>query len=460
MINKRLCCPAAERGTFTNPPPIGSLQKREKGQTASHMRVGEKGNVKAMSGNAIESRKGDSDPKARVPEANDLSVTFQWNRDVPIYTWFPYVEGFSGKFVEQIIQAHEIREGNLILDPYAGSGTTAVTATMRGIDSMAVDVNPFMCFVTSVKTRLDIFEEKMYSDVFEISRQARRISGPERIGFLEEGRFFPPGNLNQLLKLRDAILALPLEPPERDLYLLALASIAIEVSNMARHTDLRYRRSENSEKNVFQIFVQRATRYVDDLNQLDPVSCECAVINDDICNPSRIPSKFHEEVDYLITSPPYLNGTNYIRNTKLELALLGMIETGNDLTSLHKALITGGINSVKWKPTEHIFPFVEEVCAKLSPVAYDRRIPQMVREYFSDMFSSFQTIDSLLSQDARGYVVVGDSRYAGVAIPTDRFIEELCKIVGWEVPRVTIARTRRSKDGGLLRESVIQVHKC
>ena len=35
---------------------------------------------------------------------------------------------------------------------------------------------------------------------------------------------------------------------------------------------------------------------------------------------------YENKVDVIVTSPPYLNGTNYIRNTKLELWFLGYLK--------------------------------------------------------------------------------------------------------------------------------------
>ena len=42
-----------------------------------------------------------------------------------------------------------------------------------------------------------------------------------------------------------------------------------------------------------------------------------------------------------------LNGTNYIRNTKLELWFLGKLKSENDLRVLRDEILTSGINDVK-----------------------------------------------------------------------------------------------------------------
>ena len=51
-------------------------------------------------------------------------------------------------------------------------------------------------------------------------------------------------------------------------------------------------------------------------------------------------------IDCVITSPPYLNGTNYIRNTKLELKLNDFIDSEKDLPKYLSKGIIAGINNV------------------------------------------------------------------------------------------------------------------
>src|SRR6185295_10318678 len=90
-------------------------------------------------------------------------------------------------------------------------------------------------------------------------------------------------------------------------------------------------------------------------------------------------------VDAVITSPPYLNGTNYFRNTKIELWFLRSLRTSADLSALRAAAITAGINDVsRGKPTSTDVE-VERLVETLGQHAYDARIPKMVGSYFHDM---------------------------------------------------------------------------
>ena len=65
---------------------------------------------------------------------------------------------YPAMMIPQIVRAliEEYRpEGRLrtLLDPYMGSGTSLVEASIAGIDSVGIDVNPLACLISDVKTR-------------------------------------------------------------------------------------------------------------------------------------------------------------------------------------------------------------------------------------------------------------------------------------------------------------------
>ncbi len=60
----------------------------------------------------------------------------------------------------------------------------------------------------------------------------------------------------------------------------------------------------------------------------------------------QLPPTSGERFDLAVTSPPYLNGTNYFRNTKIELWLLGLIDGESDLAGYHAQAVAAGINNV------------------------------------------------------------------------------------------------------------------
>ena len=68
----------------------------------------------------------------------------------------------------------------------------------------------------------------------------------------------------------------------------------------------------------------------------------------------------------------------------------------------------------------------------------------MVGGYFSDILDVLNKLRSWISQDGSVWMVVGDSRYAGIQIQTAEIIAELAPQVGWQIDRLEPCRSMRA----------------
>jgi hypothetical protein len=171
----------------------------------------------------------------------------------------------------------------------------------------------------------------------------------------------------------------------------------------------------------------------------------------------RCLESFGQPVDITVTSAPYLNGTNYCRNTKLEMLALGLIQSESELSVVRSESITAGINNVSRRrdlPSE--IPEVESVAHELDKVAYDARIPTLVRSYFSDMEIGLQKVRNVTRSGGRYLLDIGDSRFAGVNVPTDSLLSGIAESNGWRSVSERLIRTRRSYDGTELRQVLLE----
>ena len=166
-------------------------------------------------------------------------------------------------------------------------------------------------------------------------------------------------------------------------------------------------------------------------------------------------------VDCVITSPPYLNGTNYIRNTKLELSVLDFIKSEADVPLFHSKGIIAGINNVSSRnfKVERKFDCVEEILDKLRPVAYDKRIPMMVEGYFDNMYVVLEKIKGILKIGGIFVLDIGDSQFSGIHIPTHELLEKLSLSLGFEKLDEEILRTRYSNNGMVLSQRIIRFRR-
>jgi hypothetical protein len=81
-------------------------------------------------------------------------VSFQANKNRPVYRWYKYKEGFSASLVEHFFQKYQITDGK-ILDPFAGSGTALFTASAMGLDADGIELLPIGQQIISTKRLLE-----------------------------------------------------------------------------------------------------------------------------------------------------------------------------------------------------------------------------------------------------------------------------------------------------------------
>jgi hypothetical protein len=390
-------------------------------------------------------------------------LTFQDSLLRRVHGWYPYVEGFSADYVEEQLLARSSNQISSIYDPFGGSGTAQLVATCMGIPSFYSEINPLMVFVAETKVtsanwcrqNVAVMQEAVseylaviYSDDF--AELAREVSLSDYHDAFPGREFFELRHLKELLACRDVVIRLVGDQPHLvALFNLACVANAVGASNMTRRADLRRRRPDEYKDRVVDVRSMIAASLrdmADDISYLPEDMESCDLVSED-CRELRGTERWAEAFDFAITSPPYLNGTNYFRNTKIELWLMGMIAGERDLAQFRARAITAGINNVSGKVDRlHDIPEAERVAIQLDGCAKDRRIPEMVRRYFSDMSDMFSSIHQCLRPGADFVLDIGDSRFYGVHVPTDRILASVGTEAGFELSSRRVIAERRSRD--------------
>ncbi len=392
-----------------------------------------------------------------------LGVTFQPNKIAGVHRWYPYVEGFSGEFVSNVLTEFDVTSGT-VFDPFGGCGTTALSASLVGIDSVITDVNPFMCFVTKAKTqRYQIASIRQVKAHFKrriLSYTTAQAPKDNLSPVFEDKNYFSTDTICKICFLKH-LMGGTRNPVTRDFFKLALSSILVKVSRLKRAPDLKYKRETEDSPEVFHTFLQKLDHMQQDVMELDNYSNGAtAVICDNIIAPMELTPQYDNSFDIVITSPPYLNGTNYCRNTKLELWIFDYLQSAKDLTELRKQTVTAGINSTQMSNgTKSKFRKVQKLVNKISENAYDRRIPVMVAAYFNEMESALKNIYRLLKNDCYCVLVIGDSFFGDTHIPTDVILGNISERIGFRMEDNRIVRQRKSRGGFPLHESILILQK-
>ena len=383
--------------------------------------------------------------------------TFSLNKTEPIHRWYSYIEGYSSCLIAEELKTLLALNPDIetIYDPFCGTGTTALVASTFGIKSFYSESNPFMQTVIETKIndvrRLD--ENIANAELMKYLSRINNIQPEKYTSWDGFEKFFGESQLNELLTIKE-LISREKNEPVKNILALALSSIVVRVSKMIRRGDLRYAtEKEYREESVPECFCDKLNEMLFDiLHYKKTVRCSTTKVSDDARD-----NDYVDAFDCVITSPPYLNGTNYIRNTKLELKLNDFISNESDLPYFHSKGIMAGINNVSRRTViDTILPVVEPYLEQLEPVSYDKRIPKMIAGYFRDMDIVIRKLSTSIKSGGLFTMDIGDSQFAGVHIPTHKILSAICAQHGFTLYDEDILRERRSKNGMRLTQRLLR----
>jgi DNA modification methylase len=402
--------------------------------------------------------------KADVSINGEIGLTFKDSLKQGPFGWYPYVEGFSANYVKGIIAKEKPAT---VFDPFGGSGTTCLAAALASTPSYFSELNPFMRFVAETKVnglRSAAKHSEQFSEVvsdyisqissIEFLNRANAIDLSSYYAAFPDRDFFVESDLRNLLACMRLCDQYATAFPYADKLLkLAVAANIVKSSNMTRRADLRRRRPDEYKTRVVDVcgdITDTLRRMVSDVKENHQTIRETIFVSDDA---RIIPLECEGSFDCAITSPPYLNGTNYFRNTKLELWMLGFIASEKNLSQFYKRSVAGGINSVQsGRGKEMVFDSVERIARQLEECAGDKRIPRLVRHYFSDMYAVLCATRMALKESAKLFLDIGDSKFYGVHVPTDTLLIDVAAEAGFRLIDTTVLAKRYSRDKSQLQQ--------
>jgi tRNA G10 N-methylase Trm11 len=400
-------------------------------------------------------------------DAPDVHSTFRGGKVAPLHRWFPFPEGYSPRFVEQILERFAPR-ARRILDPFSGTGTTPLTVARLGGEAFYAEINPFLQHLTQAKISALLLSarerEHAAAALHELSGSAAdrlRASSPDRLlaavykKCFGSSQFFRPSAFELVLRARSLLDELARERPAVAEFatVAALASL-IPASSLKRAGDLRFRRGHElgREASFAKLFALQLAIVAEDLAEAEPIESAPVLLAGNARAMQAGPSL---AVEAVVTSPPYLNGTNYFRNTKVELWFLRALEDQETLARFRFNSVTAGINDVVRRKPVSDNPDVQAVVKRLNERAYDQRIGQMVGSYFYDMEQVLRGIVHHLVPGATVAIDIGDSIYAKTHVRTDQLLTAVAKPLGLVLQDALLLRQRVSYNGTRLKQVLL-----
>lgn len=239
---------------------------------------------------------------------------------------------YSAKFIPQIPAAlidKYSRPGELVVDPFCGSGTALVESSLLGRPSVGTDVNPLACLIAKAKcSTLDpraqaaisnhLFE--MHEHMVRWKRGVRDKHGSHaQLQFPNSKHWFKPYILDELSFLKAKIAHLN-SPVARLYATTAFSAIIVKVSRQESETrwvavDKPFYRGLAIESYISKLadIQKRAIEF-----RSRKPSSSYIFRSDSRSLPLR-----DRSAKLIVTSPPYLNSYDYYLYHKLRLFLLG-----------------------------------------------------------------------------------------------------------------------------------------
>jgi DNA modification methylase len=414
----------------------------------------------------------------------DLAGMVNWGGGAaqPIHRWFRYREGFS----PQLITALGL--GRRILDPFCGSGSIMVGAAQHGRQSVGIDVNPLAVFVSRVKLSplrpAEVVAATRFLSDFEPA--ASRMTPWPVPALRIAGKVFEPHILDSVLRLRALIEHRATSAGGRDFLLLAWLSILQDVGSYFKEGNgIKYRnRKRRAGGYVLRPEGQwQQQRFGDDqaafvwaafrAKLTGMLADVVAWQQGDWARQRVIEGDALEEIalldaasfDSVIFSPPYANRFDYFESQKVELWFGGFVDSYDALLALRKRSVRSHLGAALGGAVIEL-PELDDLIERMDPAssAVRMRVPALLRGYFSDMAAVLQRCRRVLVPGGQCCVVVGNSAYGGIIIPTDALIARLGRGAGFDhaavvpVRHLTVAPQQRNELRGreaLMRESVV-----
>lgn len=391
--------------------------------------------------------------------------------------WYRFKEAFSPRFVSTAIGSLEKRP-LVCVDPFGGSGTTALTCQFLGVQPATIEVNPFLADLIEAKLhRYDL--SSLIRDYATVLKESRSGSiNPDKLLRGAPQTFVQPGLdgrwifnrkiAKRLLAFRQAIDALE-KVAHRRLFRVLLGSIAIGLSNVViSGKGRRYRSGWQSRPeindNVELAFRETAERAIQDISQYGRrAERNYTLLRGD----SRVLVQDLPPAEFALFSPPYPNSFDYTDIYNVELWLLGYLTCSEENKSLRNATLRSHVQinrSYECEvPESKLLEKTIKALKRRSSELWDPYIPAMVRAYFADMGRILRGLDQTMRSRADVMMVIGDSRYAGVRVDVASICAEMAPAVGFRVKASRPIRAMRAsaQQGGhhVLSETLLHLKR-
>jgi DNA modification methylase len=404
---------------------------------------------------------------------------------------------YPAKFIPQIpewaIKYSSLKQKSLILDPFAGSGTTLLQSSLMGHRSVGIDINPLSEVISKAKTHklINVNYEILTDDLKEIISKTKRekeikdfIINPEKYNLhFTWNNWFSKDIMEKILRLKKIILNYNPTNPKlikdrnvlKNFYLNCFSSM-LKKSSYLSEKEIKVRKDPN--KKILNPLLSFEKIVKKNFKLLIILSKELKKKN--VPNPkfhlisaTKIPDIYKKKVDLIVTSPPYINAIDYTMAHKYNLFSLNLIKAKNFkehcreyIGITERAVLKKNYENINLTKIHLIDNVIKDFIYSKNSV--DKIRGFIIKDYFLQMLESLKKMHAVLKTDSKCIIIIGDNHIRGKFVETSKIIQDLAiHKVGFKLENYLFhviknrkLKVKRNTSGGIiLKERIIILKK-
>jgi site-specific DNA-methyltransferase (cytosine-N4-specific) len=416
---------------------------------------------------------------------NRQSVSYQLSKKDCLHRWLKYKEGFSAYLVERLLNEMDIQPGEIVLDPFLGSGTTCLVAQMQGINSIGFDIMPMLRVAMYAKGNIVSYNIDELRNLVKFLLFLRRPSeyNTQTKSVTITDNAYPEETKLDIPYYTESIETSTFSMEAKGLAILCLLNCLERLSYTAK--DGQYLRWDERSRKVieankarikagrppFKVILNKGKlptvkeaicaeleKAIDDIvylqNYLYPISKEAFIKFEQNSSLIELPLLENDIVSGVITSPPYCNRYDYTRIYALELVYLGMGE--KEIRQTRQDLISCTVESktkidflreyyislnreYNYNKITSIIQNTAALNEVLQALSFrskrndinNKGVLSMVKGYFEELAFIYYELFRVCKKRAKVAFVNDNVRYAGEVIPVDFISTEIAEKIGF-----------------------------
>lgn len=378
---------------------------------------------------------------------------------------------YPAKFIPQIPSwaiDNFTNTDDIVLDCFAGSGTTLIEASLKNRECLGVDFDEISRLLSRVKsTKLSKNDIKFIKkNLLKFDRE-KYIDRPlPKLKNLNH--WFPKKNIKSLNALYFYISELKASKKIKDFLLVCYISSIRKSSYSDEQSPKPYISTKHKKepKETVQLFNTIVEKYIE---KLDTDEFNLHFKSKFIGNDARSfkAKKYYNKIKLVCASPPYINAFDYVRILRLENVWLRNLDDNNIIKHKKNQIGTEQIYANEYNELTYKFG-IEELDNKIDELyKIDKKRAHIVCKYFKDMEENIINIRNYLKEDGSYVLVVGDCEIRKILFPVYKYLIEIAEKNNYKnskifsyIIRNPYLRIPRKKRGGLIKyDRIIVLNK-